>query len=97
MGKALLVQFQRQSVRVMEESHLLSSIIVNPNRLTFDSYRCQLFHRLLHAINAKRKVTQTTCLRAIHTLRRIFLCENLQLRKLIDLASSPFAPGDSFL
>ena len=73
MVKALLMQFQRQSVRVMEESHLLSSIIVNPNRLTFDSYLCQLFHRLLHTINAKRKVTQTTCLRAIHFSNTPFL------------------------
>ena len=33
--------FQRQSVRVMEESHLLASIIVNPNRLTVNTNRCQ--------------------------------------------------------
>ena len=30
MPTSLLMQFQRQSVRVMEESHLLSCIIVNP-------------------------------------------------------------------
>ena len=31
----LLMQLQRQSVRVMKESHLLAGIIINPNRLTF--------------------------------------------------------------
>ena len=68
----------------MEESHLLAGIIVNTNWLTFNSCCCQLFHRLLNAINAESKMTQTTCLRAIHTLRRIFLSENLQLRKFIN-------------
>ena len=78
------MQFQRQSVRVMEESHLLSGIIVNPNRLTFNTDFCQLIHRLLHAINAERKMTQTTGLRPVYTLRRICLSENLQLCLLID-------------
>ena len=79
MPTSLLMQFQRQSVRVMEESHLLSGIIVNPNRLTFNTDFCQLIHRLLHAINAERKMTQTTGLRPVYTLRRICLSENLQL------------------
>lgn len=34
----LLMQLQRQSVRVMKESHLLAGIIINPNRLTFYGY-----------------------------------------------------------
>ena len=84
MGKTLLMQIQRQSGRVMEESHLLAGIIVNTNWLTFNSNLCQLFHSLLNAINAKRKVTQTTCFWTVHTLRRFFLSENLQLCLLID-------------
>lgn len=44
----------------------------------------QFIHCLLHALNAERKVTQPTGLRAAHTLRRIFLSENLQLRVFID-------------
>ena len=51
------MQLQRQSIRIMEESHLLSGIIVNPNRLTFNSYLCQFIYCLFHAINAERKVT----------------------------------------
>ena len=78
------MQFQRQSVRVMEESHLLSGIIVNPNRLTFYTDFRQLIHRLLHAINAERKMTQTAGLRPVYTLRWICLGENLQLCLLID-------------
>ena len=78
------MQFQRQSVRVMEESHLLSCIIVNPNRLTFNTDFCQLIHRLLHAINAERKMAQTTGLRPVYTLRRVFLSENLQFRVFIN-------------
>ena len=31
----LLMQLQRQSIRVVEESHLLAGVIVNPDRLTF--------------------------------------------------------------
>ena len=52
----------------MEESHLLAGIIVNPNRLTFNSDLSQLSHHLLHAVNAERKMPQTTGLRAILTL-----------------------------
>ena len=78
------MQLQRPTVRVMEKSHLLASIIIHTDQLTFNSDLCQLFHRLLHAVYAERKMTQTTGLRPIYTLRRIFLCENLQLRKLID-------------
>ena len=78
------MQLQRQSVRVMEEGHLLAGIIVNTDWLTFNPNLCQFFHCLLHAVNAERKMTQPTGLRAIHTLRRIFLSKNLQLRVFID-------------
>ena len=78
------MQLQRQTTRIMEESHLLSGIIINTNRLTFNAYLRQFIHCLLHALNAERKVTQPTGLRAVHTLRRIFLSENLQLRVFID-------------
>ena len=50
------MQLQRQAVRIVEESHLFAGIIVNSNRLTFNSNLCQLIHRLLHAINAERKM-----------------------------------------
>ena len=78
------MQFQRQSIRVMEESHLLAGIIVNPNRLTFNAYLRQFIHCLLHAVYAKRKMAQPTGLRAVHTFRRVFLSENLQLCVFID-------------
>ena len=78
------MQFQRQAIRVVEEGHLFASITIHTDWLTFNSYLRQLFHRLLHAINAERKVTQATGLRAVNTLRRVFLSENLQLRVFID-------------
>ena len=59
-------------------------IIVNSNRLTFNPNLFQLIHCLLHAINAERKMAQTTGLRAIHSHRRILFCENFQLRVVID-------------
>ena len=51
------MQLQWQSIRVMEESHLLAGIIVNSNRLTFNAYLRKFIHSLLHALNAERKVT----------------------------------------
>ena len=53
----LLMQLQRQSIRVMEESHLLACIIVNTDWLTFNANFRQFSDRLFHAINAERKVT----------------------------------------
>ena len=94
------MQLQRQSIRVMEEGHLLAGIIVNTNRLTFNSSFCQLIHCLFYVINAERKMTQTTGLWAVYTFRRVFLSENLQLCVFIDTqypASSLYVPGDSFL
>ena len=52
----LLMQLQRQSVRVMKESHLLAGIIINPNRLTVNTGLCQFFHRLFHTVYAERKM-----------------------------------------
>ena len=78
------MQLQRQSIRVVEESHLLASVIIHADWLTFNPDLCQLIHCLLHAINAERKVTQATGLWTVYTLRRIFLSENLQLRVFID-------------
>ena len=49
------------------------------DRLTFNAYLRQLIHYLLHAVYAKCKMTQSTGLWTVHTLRRIFLSENLQL------------------
>ena len=68
----------------MEESHLLIGIVIHTDWLAFNSYLRQFFHRLLHALHAERKVTQPTGFRAVHTLRRIFLSENLQLCVFID-------------
>lgn len=78
------MQFQRQSVRVVEESHLFASITIHMDRLTFNSNLCQLIHCLFHAIHAECKMAQTTDLRAIHALRWILFCENFQLRVVID-------------
>ena len=63
----------------MEESHLLAGVIIHADWLAFNSYLCQLIHCLLHALHTKCKVTQPTGLRAVHTLRRVFFCKNLQL------------------
>ena len=43
----LLMQLQRQSVRVMKESHLLAGIIINPNRLTSPVFHSELNSRLM--------------------------------------------------
>ena len=51
------MQLQRQSIRVVEESHLLAGVIIHADWLTFNPYLRQLINRLFHAINAKRKVT----------------------------------------
>ena len=51
---------ERESVRVMEESHLLIGIVIHTDWLAFNSYLRQFFHRLLHALHAERKVTQPT-------------------------------------
>ena len=50
------MQLQRQSIRVMEESHLLAGVIIHADWLTFNPYLRQLIHRLLHAIHAERKM-----------------------------------------
>ena len=57
----------------MEESHLLAGVIIHTDWLTFNPYLRQLIHRLLHTLYTESKVTQPTCFRAVHTLRRIFL------------------------
>ena len=58
------MQLQRQSIRVMEESHLLAGVIIHADWFTFNPYLRQLIHRLLHALHTKCKVTQPTGLRA---------------------------------
>ena len=73
------MQLQRQSIRVMEESHLLASVIIHTDWLTFNPDLYQLIHCLLHTLYTESKMTQTAGFRAVHTLRRIFLNENLQL------------------
>ena len=78
------MQLQRQSIRVVEESHLLAGVIIHADWLAFNSYLRQLPHRLLYAVYIESKVTQTTGFRAVHTLRRVFLSENLQLCVFID-------------
>lgn len=78
------MQFQRQSIRVVEGCHLLASVISHTDWLTFNPNFCQFSHRLLHTVYAECKVTQTAGLWAVHTLRRIFLCEKLQFRVFID-------------
>lgn len=79
----LLMQLQRQSVRVMKKRHLLTGKIIHTDRLTFDPDLRQLFHRLLHTLHTKSKMTQTTSLWTAHPLRWIWFCKNLQLRMLI--------------
>ena len=50
------MQLQRQTIRIVEESHLFAGITIHTNRLTFNSSLCQLIHCLFHAINAERKM-----------------------------------------
>lgn len=47
----LLMQLQRQSVRVMKKCHLLAGKIIHTDRLTFDSDLRQFLHRLLHTLH----------------------------------------------
>ena len=78
------MQLQRQAIRIVEESHLLAGVIIHADWLTFNPDLCQPIHCLFHAINAERKVTQPTGLRAVHTLRWILFSENFQLRVFIN-------------
>ena len=50
------MQLQRQSIRVVEESHLLAGVIIHADWLAFNAYLRHFIHRLLHAINAERKM-----------------------------------------
>ena len=84
MFTSLLVQFQRQSIRIVEECHLLAGIIIHTDCFTFNPNFCQLPHSLLYAVYAERKMTQPTGFWTIHTLRWIFLSKNLQLCVFID-------------
>lgn len=45
------MQLQRQTIRVMKESHHLAGIIIHTDWLTFTSERCQFFHCLLRSIS----------------------------------------------
>ena len=65
---ALLLSLIHISIRVMEESHLLSGIIVNPNRLTFNAYLRQLIHRLLHTCLLYTSRTRKDSTRFVDTL-----------------------------
>ena len=50
------MQLQRQAIRVVEESHLLAGVIIHADWLAFNAYLRHFIHRLLHAINAERKM-----------------------------------------
>ena len=63
----------------MEESHLLAGVIIHADWFTFNPYLRQLIHRLLYTLYTESKMTQTSGFRAVHTLRRVFFCKNLQL------------------
>ena len=49
------MQFQRQSILIMKESHFLTGVIIHTDWLTFNPCLRLLFHRLLHAIYVERK------------------------------------------
>ena len=68
----------------MEESHLLASVIIHTDWLTFNPDLCQLIHCLLHTLYTESKMTQTAGFRAVYTLRWVFLSENLQLSVFIN-------------
>ena len=50
------MQLQRQTIRIVEESHLFAGITIHTDRLAFNSSLYQLIHCLFHAINAERKM-----------------------------------------
>lgn len=50
------MQLQRQTIRIVEESHLFAGVTIRTDRLTFNSNLCQLIHCLFYVINAERKM-----------------------------------------
>ena len=51
------MQLQRQSIRVVEESHLLAGVIIHADWLAFNPDLCQLIHRLLYTLYTESKST----------------------------------------
>ena len=50
------MQLQRQTIRIVEESHFFAGVTIHTNRLTFNSDLFQLIHCLFYVINAERKM-----------------------------------------
>ena len=65
------MQLQRQTIRVVEESHLFSGVTIHTNRLTFNPNFYQFSHRLLHTLYTESKMTQTTGFPAIRCRRQV--------------------------
>lgn len=77
------MQLQWQSIRVKEERHFLSGIIVGSDRLALDAHLRQRFYLGLDVFHVEGKVAKAAGLRAAGTLGWIFLCENFQLGVLV--------------
>ena len=61
----LLVQLQRQAVRVVEEGEAALAVGVQADGLAFDSLSLQLLHGLFHVIHPESQVAQAQSLRLI--------------------------------
>ena len=79
----LFMQFQWQTVRILEEGHFLACVSIYTYWLTFNTNFCQFFYRLFNTLHAKSQMAKATCLRTIHTLWRIRFCEDFQFCILI--------------
>ena len=89
------MQLQRQTVRVVEESHLFAGIIIHTNRLTFNSSLCQLIHCLFHAM--PELLDELSIARSGGTLKKVL--ETYKKKDLLILDEwliRPLSPQESY-
>ncbi len=76
---ALFVQFERQTVWVKEERHLLARERVKPNRFRRDTVRIQFGDDRLDVVDFKGEMTESTRLREARPFRTVRFDEQLEL------------------
>ena len=54
----LLMQLQRQSIRVVEENHLLAGVIIHADWLTFHPNFCQFHHPMFESLRELLEIIQ---------------------------------------
>ncbi len=72
------MQFQRQSVRIAEEGHLLSRVVISAYWLCGNPQIIQFSDNFLYIFYRKCKMPQAARFGISHTLWRILNTENLQ-------------------